>query len=162
MATALFAAAPVVEGRRITGLGLPWGTAASDRPIQFAPNSLTWDDDAVVLRLMHDAATEPPLARLGATMTIEATDDGLVVAATLPETTRANDALELIRAGVIDSLSAEVAITSTDDSTRPPTVRSGFLTAFALVPVGAFDDAKLFEKRQAEARARRLRIAALS
>ena len=142
--TACFAAAPTVEGRTIRGLALPWATAASDRPVQFARGSLTWDEP--VLRGMHDGATELPLAKLGAGLVLEDTAEGLVMEATLPETSRASDVLELIRAGVIDSLSAEVAIAARDTSTDPPTVTRGALVALALVPAGAFDEATLYER----------------
>lgn len=150
-----FAAQPTVDGRRISGLALPWGVPASDRPIQFAPQSLTWEPGGPVLRLMHDGAAEQPLARDGGTMTITDSPEGLVMSAELPATTRADDALELIRTGIITSLSAEVAITARSSTTSPPTVTAAVLVALALVPTGSFDDALLFEKRTADRRRRR-------
>ena len=155
---ACFAAKPTVDGRKLSGLVVPWGVSASDRPIQFAAGSISWAAGEVVLRLMHDHASEPPLARLGGTMTLTETAEGLMLAADLPNTTRADDALELIRTGVIDSLSAEVAITARDDSTTPPTVTAAVLSAAALVPTGAFKDSKLFELERTAARRRRRRM----
>lgn len=158
---ARFAAAPPqVEGRTIRGLLLPWGTPAADRPVQFARGAVTWDPENVVLRLMHDGATEPPLARLGRGMTLTDSAEGLLLEATLAETTRGTDALALIEAGVVTGLSAEVAILERDRTTSPPTVTRATLTAGALVPAGAFTDAELFARQAAAARRRRLRVAA--
>ena len=152
---ASFAAAPTVEGRTIRGLVLPWSIRASDRNVTFAPGSVTWEAGEPVLRGMHDGAAELPLAKEGAGLTLTSTDEGIVMEAVLPDTTRANDVLELIHTGVIDSLSAEVAYRARTGSL----VTAATLVALALVPVGAFDDAKLFA-RQAADRRRRLRIAA--
>ena len=157
---ASFASIPTVDGRTISGLVIPWDTAATDRPIQFGPSSVRWNPRGPVLRLMHDGASEAPLARLGGTMTITAGPEGLTMSATLPETSRANDALALMAAGVIDSLSAEVAIERTDSTTTPPTVLAALLVAVALVPAGAFDDALLFARQRVATRRRRRRMLA--
>ncbi len=157
---ACFAAAPTVEGRTIRGLLLPWATPAADRPLQFARGSTTWAADEAVLRLMHDGATEPPLARLGRGMTLEDTPEGIVMVAELAKTTRADDALALIEAGVVAGLSAEVAIHARDRTTTPPTVTRATLTAGALVPAGAFTDATLFARQAAARRAQRRRVIA--
>ena len=157
---ACFAAAPTAEGRTIRGLLLPWATPAADRPLQFARGAVTWETDAVVLRLMHDGAAEPPIARLGRGMTLEDTADGLVLTAELAKTTRANDALALIEAGVVTGLSAEVAVFDRDRTTTPTTVTRATLTAAALVPAGAFTDAALFARQAAAARRRRWRTVA--
>ena len=100
---------------------------------------------------MHDGATEPPLARLGRGMTLTDTPEGLALEAQLAETTRGDDALALIAAGVVTALSAEVSITERDRTTKPPTVTRATLTAGALVPAGAFTDASLFARQAAAA-----------
>ena len=146
-----FAAAPTAEDRTISGLLVPWDTPASDRPLQFGRGSLK-PPAGLPLRLMHDKGTEPPVA----TMALEDTADGLVLTAEVLRTTRGDDALELINAGVVRGLSPEVAIYERDRTTTPPTVTRAELVAGALVPAGAFTDAKLFA-RQAAAAARRRR-----
>lgn len=153
---ACFAAAPTIEGRTIRGLALPWSVRATDRNVTFAPQSVTWTEGEPVLRAMHDGAYDLPLAREGAGLTLTSTDDGIALEATLPATSRADDVLELIRAGVVDSLSAEVAFVAQTGSL----VTEAILLAVAVVPTGAFDDAKLYERSQKarESRRRRRRL----
>ncbi len=95
---ACFAAAPTIEGRTVRGLLLPWATPAADRPLQFARGSVTWAADEAVLRLMHDGATEPPLARLGRGMTLEDTPEGIVMVAELAKTTASSSGHCTVRA----------------------------------------------------------------
>ena len=94
------------EGRTLAGLALPYGTetrigAGRER---FMPGAASSTGEAV-LNLHHRA--DRPLAREPGTLSFESRDDGLHVVAELPATREADDALELVRAGVLTGLSVE-------------------------------------------------------
>ena len=94
------------EGRVLRGLALPFGKIARLRAGRemFEPGSVTTSGEAL-LNAYHDQRR--PLAREPQTLTFVSTDEGLRMEADLPETREADDALALVRAGVIKGLSIE-------------------------------------------------------
>ncbi|MDE0660912.1 MAG: HK97 family phage prohead protease [Gammaproteobacteria bacterium] len=160
-----FAAAPAVAGRRIAGLLIPWDTTPADgRRLTFRRGSVA-EPQPWPLRVAHDsAAPAMPIGLAGVTCAVEDRADGLHLAATVPETTAGDDALELLRLGVIGGLSAEVAIRQVDEAADPPAVTAADLLAAALVPVPAFAAAaevEVYERGGGpDLRRRRLRVAA--
>lgn len=152
-----FAAAPTVQGRTVRGLALPWSTQASDRNLMFAPGSVSWPDDGVLLRAQH-APDELPLARSPKTMQISSDDEGLQVVAEISRTSIGDDILQLIADEVIAGMSVEVALRKIDRDQAVPTVTQADLTGIALVALPAFPDAALFELDELAARRRRRRL----
>ena len=112
---------------RITGILLTYGEKASDRPMTFAANSLTWPDGGVVLNLQHDRTKH--LARFAPT----ADGDRLLLDVRLPDTVAARDAVALIRSGVLTGISAEVVPESEDSVGGLRRVLRGRIVGAALV-----------------------------
>ena len=94
------------DGRQLIGLALPYSveTVFAGQRERFEAGAAVTTGEAV-LNLHHRA--DRPLAREPATLRFEARADGLHMAATLPETREADDALALVRAGVLSGLSVE-------------------------------------------------------
>ena len=94
------------DGRTLTGLALPYHveTVFGGQRERFEARAATSTGEAV-LNLHH--RVDRPLAREPGTLRFEARADGLHMTADLPETAEANDALALVRAGVLTGLSVE-------------------------------------------------------
>ena len=117
---------------RVTGVLLVYGERASDRPMIFAENALSWEGGGVVLNLQHDRTKH--LARFAPT------PDGarLMVDVRLPDTAAARDAVTLIKAGVLTGLSAEVVPEAEDSVNGVRRVTKGRLIGAALVDGASF------------------------
>ena len=96
------------DGRTLSGLAVPYGveTTFGGQRERFEIGSAVSTREAV-LNLHH--RIDRPLAREPNTLRFESRADGLHMTATLPETAEANDALALVRAGVLSGLSVEFA-----------------------------------------------------
>ena len=116
---------------RVVGTLLTYGERASDRPMIFADNALSWEG-GVVLNLQHDRTKH--LARFAPT------PDGtrLMVDVRLPDTVAARDAVTLIKSGVLTGLSAEVVPEAEDSINGVRRVTKGRLVAAALVDGPSF------------------------
>lgn len=117
---------------RVRGTLLTYGERASDRPMIFASNSLTWPEGGVVLNLQHQRHLH--LARVAPT----AQGARLMVDVRLPDTVAARDAVTLIRSGVLTGLSAEVVPEAEDQAGGLRRVTKGRLVAAALVDGPSF------------------------
>ena len=122
---------------RITGTLLTYGELASDRPMVFAENALSWEGSGVVLNLQHDRTKH--LARFAPTA------DGarLMVDVRLPDTVGARDCVTLIKSGVLTGISAEVIPESEDSVNGIRRVTKGRLVAAALVDAPSFRSSKV-------------------
>ena len=94
------------EGRELVGLALPYAveTRIGAGRERFEPGAVRSTGEAV-LNLHHRG--DRPLAREPATLTLESRADGLHMRALLPETKEADDALALVRSGVLTGISVE-------------------------------------------------------
>ena len=128
-----------VDGRRLSGVGIRYGDVAR-LPFgreTFEPGA--FGDVAnvdVILNVQHDR--NRPIARTPATLRLEDGPDALRVAATLPETREADDALALVRAGVLRGLSLEFRAGSAPVIDGVRTVQRAGLLGFGLVDTPAY------------------------
>ena len=142
-----------VEGRRLAGVGIAYGDVAvlpfgreTFQAGAFGPLA----EQDVILRFQHNR--ERAIARTPATMQLTDGPDALRMAAKLPNTRDADDALELVRAGVFRGLSLEFrAITApVIDGLR--TVTGARLMGLGLVDTPAYGgstvEARAFDIRQ--------------
>ena len=87
---------------RLYGVLLNYGEPAGDgRRERFAPGSLEWPEEGVVLRLQHDRMQ--PIMRV----VPETRENAVVVDAPLPDTQRGRDAAVMVRDGTLGGLSVE-------------------------------------------------------
>ena len=94
------------EGRELRGLALPYGVETLFAGVRerFEPGSASSTGEAV-LNVHH--REDRPLAREPGTLTFESRADGLYLRADLPATAESDDALALVRAGILTGLSLE-------------------------------------------------------
>lgn len=128
------------ETRTIRGLALPFGDTARDSkgggPWSFGPGALTWDK--VRLLNAHDWSQVIGLASL------EETDEGLVMTATVANTRLGDEVLELAVMGAIDGLSvglgSDLAFETRDGTNY---VSGGTATEVSTTPLPAFTNAAI-------------------
>ena len=86
---------------RLTGTLLTYGERAADRPEVFAPGSLKWPEDGIVINRQHDRKS--PIVRV--VPFVEG--NAVKLDAPLPNTRAGQDAAEEIRSGLFRGLSVE-------------------------------------------------------
>ena len=119
----------------LAGLILPVGRIAADRREVFVPNSATFPGDGVRLLLEHRGRT---------VMTFEpvAVEDGYHIEAVLPNSRLGSEAAEHVRSGKRAALSIEFKATDSVTVSGVREVRSALIEAAALVPSGAYEQAR--------------------
>ena len=143
-----------VEGRNLRGVGIRYGEVArmpfgreTFEPGAFGPSVSGLD---VRLNVQHNR--DRLIARTPGTLQLADGPDALRVMATLPETREADDALTLVRAGVLRGLSLEFRAGDAPIIDGVRTVRRAGLLAFGLVDTPAYHgstvEARSFEIRQ--------------
>ncbi len=148
---AIDAAEVRIEGRRLSGIAMPYGAVATNTPVgpeRFAPGAFEGRADDVILFYEHNAGR--PLARTGAGLVLTDTPEALRMAAELPETRDADDALTNVRAKIFRGLSVEfVAVReSRDGGIR--VVEAAELRGIAVVTRPAYGDAEVAARESAE------------
>ena len=147
-------------GRSIAGVAMRYG----DRGLidgkfheEFAPSAFAPLGD-VVLNWMHDR--NKPLARTGEHGGLRLADGAteLRVEATLPETTLADDAVELIRRGVFRGLSIEFRSVEEKMVAGVRVIGKALLSGIAIVDRPAYSRAELQARMAMEAPRRRVRM----
>jgi len=135
-------AAGAAATRTITGIAVPYNVTATvtdGTRVMFKQGSLPVDGKAPKLFMYHDASQPVGLV----TERVD-TADGMLFTAKVSKTAAGNDALELAKDGVIDSVSVGVNPTEydmTDDGTM--VVTAGEWIELSLVPVPAFAGATI-------------------
>ena len=110
----------------------------------------------VVLNVQHDRGR--PIARTGGGgMTLADSPEELRIDAMLPETREADDALALVRAGVLRGLSIEFVALEEVQASGVRVIRSAMLTGVAVVDSGAYPASQV-EARKAELNVARRRV----
>ena len=127
---------------------LPWGQE------RFVRGSVVWTEDTM-LTLQHDRAKA--LARVGAGLVLEDTEETLTMRATMPQTTLGNDTLELVRSGVLRGLSLEFVPERTRNEGRVAVVERARMTGLSVVDVPAYSESVIARER-AKAVGRRVRV----
>ena len=142
-----------VEGRNLRGVGIRYGEIAR-MPFgkeRFLPRAFG-DTSGLDVRLNVQHNRDRLIARTPGTLQLADGPDALRVMATLPETREADDALTLVRAGVLRGLSLEFRAGDAPIIDGVRTVRRAGLLAFGLVDTPAYHgstvEARSFEIRQ--------------
>ena len=133
------------EPARLVGVLMPYGTQAKDRSEIFAPGSLTWEPDGVILRRQHDRSQ--PIMRV--IPIIEGTD--VRIDQPLPETQAGREAALEIRQGLLRGLSVEF------QSVRQSVVGGIRRISEALLVGAGLVDEPSYQSATVEARERALR-----
>ena len=125
------------ESRQLTGLALPWETETrfGGSLERFTRGSAQPSGDAI-LNVQHDRTRL--LARQPSTLTLESRQDGLYMAADLPETREADDALALVRSGVLTGLSVEFVASRERFTGGVRVVERATVMGLAVVPRAAY------------------------
>ena len=139
-------------GRRLSGvlirygdIGIPpWG--GRERFESGAFGNLAGAD--IVLNSFHERSA--PLARTGGGgLELFDTDNELTIRAELPDTTDANDTLEMVRAGILRGLSVEFkAISERTEDQDLRVVETASLRGCAVVDAPAYPDSSLVQARR--------------
>lgn len=128
----------------ISGQFLPIGRIASDRREVFVPGAAVFPSGGVKLLISHGGEVimmfEPIVV-----------EDGYNVEAVLPSSPSGIQAAELVRTGTRSALSVEFRCLEAEIVSQVREVRSALVEAAALVPAGAYEQAR------AELRGRELR-----
>lgn len=147
-------------GRRVAGVAIRYGERATIegkfveefRPGAFAPIG------DVILNWQHDR--NKPLARTGEHGGLQLADSAteLRVAATLPETTLADDAVELIRRGVFRGLSIEFRSIRESTVGGVRIIEKALLSGIGIVDRPAYSNAEVQARMAMEPPKRRVRM----
>lgn len=129
--------------RSITGLAVPWNvdaTVLGGMVVRFLPGSLP--EDGPNPKLLEEHSGLP----VGIVSERVSTDEGMMFTAKLAETTRGNDAMELLKMGAIDSVSVGANPTKFKyDKNGVMIVSAADFVELSLVTAGAFSDAKVYD-----------------
>lgn len=127
----------------IMGVAVPWDTPAvvmSGEKVAFQRGAFDVNQKAAKLVEGHDLN-----ALVGVVPLLSDEEDGLHFMAQFAKTSRANDAIELVKATAYDSVSvgAEVVESTFDPKTKTTIVTKAHLVELSLVAVPAFKDAQI-------------------
>lgn len=119
---------------------LPWGRE------RFEPGSVEWSD-STMLTLQHDRAK--PLARVGAGLVLEDSENALTMRANMPRTSLGEDVLTLVRDGVLRGLSLEFVASRTRNDGRVAVIEKARMTGLSVVDVPAYSESVIQRERRA-------------
>ena len=131
------------DKRQISGTALTYGDRANIGSLveTFERNSIQLDD-VVMLNVQHNRGR--PLARFpDGGLALELTSQGLEVRATLPETTEANDTIELIRNKVLTGLSIEFRAVADRVVGTTRRIQEAIVSGIAVVDRPAYPDSTI-------------------
>lgn len=130
------------DKRTISGLVLPYGRPGHTNTgaVTVASGVVTLPEDIGRIKLLRDHSTDADFTPVGHATAIEDTPDGLRMSFKIAKTADGDVALADVTQRVRDALSVELVHTSVDDAGH---LTAGELTAVALVPIPAFDDARV-------------------
>lgn len=140
--------------RALTGTVVRYGDEANIGGVfveRILPGALVVADDAVLNR-QHDRSL--PLVRMGFGLEVRDDAQSLTLRAVLPQTTVANDALEMVQAGLLRGFSLEMVVredTWKDQADKPFTMRTisrAHVAGIGLVDKPAYPQSSV-EARQA-------------
>ena len=129
------------NGRRMSGVALPFGVQAVDRRERFAAGAfddLTGVD--VVLGGGGHPAVDHPLARTGGGLELTVDTTALRFAAELPETRDADDALANVRAGIYRNVSVEFRALRARNLAGVREIQHAALVGIVVLPRGAYTE----------------------
>ena len=131
-----------VDKRTISGLVLPYGRAGytSAGPVTVNAGAVTLPDDISRVKLLRDHSDQPGFTPVGHAVAVEDTPDGIRMSFRIGKTSDGDVALADVTEHIRDALSVELVDTAVDGTGA---LTAGTLTAVALVPIPAFDDARV-------------------
>lgn len=135
--------APAAEQtkRTVTGLVVPWNTPGrtSAGPVSVAEGAVKLPADLGRVKLLRDHSDTANFSPVGYATAAEVTDEGLKMSFRIAEGDDGDAALADVKNRVRDALSVELVDTKVTNGT----LKSGNLTAVALVPIPAFAEARV-------------------
>ena len=135
--------APAAEQtkRTVTGLVVPWNTPGrtSAGPVSVAEGAVKLPADLGRVKLLRDHSDTANFSPVGYATAAEVTDEGLKMSFRIAEGADGDAALADVKNRVRDALSVELVDTKVTNGT----LKSGNLTAVALVPIPAFAEARV-------------------
>ena len=137
------------SGREISGVVMPYGERAGDRPERFEPGSLMRAGDTW-LDLDHDPLQV--VAWEGAGLIFEETDDALLMRATLPRIPAAELALDGVRSGKRSGLSVEFRSLAERRDAGERVIERATLRGVGLVRSASYTGARVTELRSRRVR----------
>ena len=135
---------------RLTGVLLPYGQRAGDRPEIFERGALHWPDAGILVRAMH--LREAPIMR--AIPFLEG--DELRLDSPIPDTTAGRDAAVNLREGVYTGLSVEFKAEREARRAGLRVIQRAALTGAGLVDYPSYRTALAEVRQQQERRARKV------
>ena len=129
------------DGGALRGVAIRYGDVArfGDFSERFEPGSLAYDD--VIVNLMH--RREAPVARTGAGLELRNTDRELEARITLPDTSYAREARELIDARILRGLSVEFLPSQERWEGKERVIERAKLVGIGLVDRPAYPDSTI-------------------
>lgn len=129
------------EKRTVTGLVVPWNTPGrtSAGPVVVAEGAVKLPADLGRVKLLRDHSDTANFSPVGYATGAEVTDEGLKMSFRIAEGADGDAALADVKNRVRDALSVELVDTKVSNGT----LKSGNLTAVALVPIPAFAEARV-------------------
>ena len=127
---------------RLFGTLLTYGERAVDRAEMFAPGSLIWPANGIVLRRQH--VREAPIARV----IPELRGAALVIDAPLPDTAAGRDAAAEIRAGLFRGLSVEFNAQRERRAGGVRRIEAGLLVGAGLVDTPSYAGSRVEVRNQ--------------
>lgn len=129
------------EKRTVTGLVVPWNTPGrtSAGPVVVAEGAVKLPADLGRVKLLRDHSDTANFSPVGYATGAEVTDEGLKMSFRIAEGDDGDAALADVKNRVRDALSVELVDTKVTNGT----LKSGNLTAVALVPIPAFAEARV-------------------
>ncbi|MCY3918743.1 MAG: HK97 family phage prohead protease [Chloroflexi bacterium] len=139
----IYAALGPPDGRTLAGPAVVYSDVARvDRyRLQIMPGAFAPLPADVALNVQHDRAAI--VARIGAGLELQDGPDQLRMAATLPATPRADQALADVKAGLLLGISAELVVARQTVSGGLRKVEKATLTGLALVDTPAFPQSEI-------------------
>lgn len=130
------------DKRTISGLVLPYGRAGhtSAGPVTVSAGAVSLPSDLGRIKLLRDHSDQPGFSPVGYATAVEDTPEGIRMSFKIGNTADGDVALADVTEHIRDALSVELINTTVDAA---GTLTAGTLTAVALVPIPAFDDARV-------------------
>lgn len=126
---------------KIKGTVIPYGAPGrtSGGALKIHAGAVTVPADIGRVKLLRDHSTEPGWTPVGRAIDMTETEAGLEMTFEIGDTEDGRTAVADIEAGIRDALSVELI----DTEVRGDELTRGILTAVALVPIPAFEDARI-------------------
>lgn len=126
---------------KIKGTVIPYGAPGrtSGGILKIHAGAVTVPADIGRVKLLRDHSTQPGWTPVGKAIAMEENEQGLVMEFEIGDTDDGKTAVADIEAGIRDALSVEII----DTEVRGDELTRGILTAVALVPIPAFEEARI-------------------